>query len=170
MLCSNAIFTGSDVHLAAAFPSRCVQVLLASRQAPHLPPAQRVLLLYMCRWGPLQGPRTLPRRCSVYMSSPSAIVSDPENGVEMVYAQVPLHTLPKEVQDQATEAWLANSFSASSAGQAPTQPAPPPPSPPQAPQSWPPPPEQLQRNHRQDQVGHRPRGGAAAGLCRRTGE
>lgn len=55
---------------------------------------------------------------------PSLVVSDPENGVEMVYAQVPLHTLPKEMQDQATEAWLANSSSASSAGQVPTQPAP----------------------------------------------
>ncbi|KJA29683.1 hypothetical protein HYPSUDRAFT_31651 [Hypholoma sublateritium FD-334 SS-4] len=54
---------------------------------------------------------------------PSLIVSDPENGVEMVYAQVPLHTLPKEVQDQATEAWLATSTSAPSLGQS-TQPAP----------------------------------------------
>lgn len=55
---------------------------------------------------------------------PSLIVSDMENGVEMVYAQVPLHTLPKEMQDQATEAWLANSSSTSSLGQAATQPAP----------------------------------------------
>ncbi|KAF9476737.1 hypothetical protein BDN70DRAFT_882051 [Pholiota conissans] len=47
------------------------------------------------------------------MSSPSA--NDLESGVEMVYAAVPLHTLPKEVQEQATEAWIATAASSTNA-------------------------------------------------------
>jgi len=35
------------------------------------------------------------------------------DGVELIYAPVPRHTLPKELQDQATEAWIPSSSSTS---------------------------------------------------------
>ncbi|KAF8166229.1 hypothetical protein BJ912DRAFT_1093216 [Pholiota molesta] len=38
--------------------------------------------------------------------------SDLESGVEMVYAAVPLHSLPKDVQERATEAWISTSSAA----------------------------------------------------------
>jgi hypothetical protein len=39
---------------------------------------------------------------------------DLENGVQLVYAPVPRHTLPKELQEQATEAWISTPCSSSS--------------------------------------------------------
>jgi ABC-type nickel/cobalt efflux system permease component RcnA len=46
--------------------------------------------------------------------------SDLETGVEMVYAAVPLHSLPKDVQERATEAWISTSSSIAAQPPAPS--------------------------------------------------
>ncbi|KAF8961056.1 hypothetical protein BDZ97DRAFT_1830053 [Flammula alnicola] len=65
-------------------------------------------------------------------SKPSGGTGDLESGVEMVYAPVPRHTLPKELQEQAAEAWMStpaapatfSSSSSSSAASSTTTPLP----------------------------------------------
>ncbi|KAF8956703.1 hypothetical protein BDZ97DRAFT_1850141 [Flammula alnicola] len=63
-------------------------------------------------------------------SKPSGPNGDLESGVEMVYAPVPRHTLPRELQEQAAEAWMStpsgpsNTTSSSSSTSTTTSPSP----------------------------------------------
>ncbi|KDR84151.1 hypothetical protein GALMADRAFT_56136 [Galerina marginata CBS 339.88] len=47
----------------------------------------------------------------IFVLPKSTMDPDLENGVDLVYAAVPRHTLPKEMQEQVTEAWVPSAAS-----------------------------------------------------------